>query len=135
MEFLLNFGATAVWPLTVLLLVLYIFNKLRDDLQPILTAMVNDLAKQVGKNSLIFFIAFLFGLTSSLNAFAEIFAAIDKQAAEAMSWWQFGAVLAKALNPFIGGFLGYLIGKGIIDLKPDQKSNTVPPFPPPSPSP
>lgn len=119
-----------VWPLTFLVVALYVFKRLQTDLSPVVTSMVSSLAQQVAKHSLLFAVAIMFGLSSSLTAFYEVFQTIDDATAKSLSIYQFLALAAKCANPFIGGFLGYALGKGVMDAKPvTQDGRTNPPHP------
>lgn len=117
-----------IWPLTVLLIALFMLRKAEDSLRPVFTQIIGGVAKNAGSNANFYAIALMFGLSSSLSAFVEVFKEMDAAEWQAITWHQYAALWARILNPFFVTILAYTRDSGK-DRKPT--GTTEPPFPQP----
>ena len=115
-----------IWPLLGFAVAIYVVHQIKEQLNPIITGLVAGLAVQAKANAGSYGVAILFGLSASLAAFYDVFSQVDHLVIQGMSGWQFAALVAKVLNPFIVAFLATLVKMGGTPAKP---STTTPPFP------
>lgn len=127
-QFLLDPPAV-IWPLSFLLFLLVVLHVVREELSPIVKAMVPPLAQNAQKNATVYAIAFAFGLSASLSAFYDMFKDLTAEAAAAMSWWQITACLCKIANPFVVAGLAYIL-KPFNPADAQASGPSKPPFPP-----
>lgn len=113
-----------VWPLTFLLIALFIIHQVRAEVNPVIVAVVNGLSKNASSNAPQYAIAIGFGLSASLSAFYDVFNELSSAAVTAMSWHAYFALWAKVLNPFIVAVLAYATQSNF--KKPN--GGTTPPF-------
>ncbi len=115
--------APLVWPLIVLIIVLFLLRRADAVVQPIVIKVVDGLAKQAGSNSLFFGLMIGYGLSAGLQSLAEQ-ATILK--------WLIIAAMAKVLNPIIVAMLAFCAKNGLADqTKSAPTGTTTPPFPAP----
>ncbi|MBS0328210.1 MAG: hypothetical protein JSR30_00025 [Proteobacteria bacterium] len=88
-----------VWPLTFLLIALLLLRQVREDLRPIVSGMVGQLATQSQKYAMIWALALLVGFNSSMMAL------IDE--AHKLGWGYLESA-ARVLAPGIGAVIGIL---------------------------
>ena len=98
---------SVVWPLTFLLVMLFVLRRLDQDVRPILISVVNGVAQDASSNARAYAIAILFGLSASFSAFWDVFHSLDAEKLSAMSWHSYLANWTKVLNPFIVAILAY----------------------------
>lgn len=106
----MNDWLNLIWPLCFVLgalLVFWLGHKLGDNLQPIAASLASGLAEFARKNAVPCVVAFLYGVSASLMAFAEVFQTLGRDEWQAMTWHQYGTMWAKVLNPFIIAVLAY----------------------------
>lgn len=112
--------------LAVLLgIALYLANRVSTDMRPIFVNIVGGVAKQAQSNAMFYAVALMFGLSSSLSAFVDVFKDMDAASLQAMSWHQYAVLWAKVANPFFVTILAYTR-----DSEKDRKptGSTTPPF-------
>ncbi len=117
-----------IWPLVFLLFLLVCLSVVREELTPIVRAMVPPLAKNAQLNATTYAIAFAFGLSASLSAFYDMFKDLTREQAEALSWWQITACLCKVAAPFVVASLAYVL-KPFNPADSAQPTGTTPPMP------
>lgn len=96
-----------VWPLTFLLVALFVLRKVEQDVRPIFVAVTRGVAVQAGNNAAAYATAILFGLTAAASAFIDVFNGLSAEALAAMSWHQYATLWVKVLNPFFVAILAY----------------------------
>ena len=106
MNYLLN-PPPVVWPLLVLLLLLFFVHRISDEGKPIFRGIVAGLAKSATANAVPVAIAVAFGLSASLSAFIDVFKDMSAPHIDALSWHQYAVLWAKVLNPFVVAILAY----------------------------
>lgn len=115
-----------IWPLSFVLLGLFVLRKVEGDMRPIVTNMVNGLAGEASRNSKQWGIAIMFGLSASLAAFYDVFSELTTKDMAALSWHQYAAYWTKVMNPFIVAVLAYVTQS---NFKPSNGSATSKPLP------
>lgn len=101
-----DIGQVAVVWVGVLLALLAIY-RAGGDVRPIFINVVRGVAKNAQSNATAYGIAIMFGLSASLSAFYDAFAAMESKDLSAMSWHQYAALWTHVLNPFIVAVLAY----------------------------
>jgi hypothetical protein len=115
-----------IWPMVLFAVLLFALHQVKEQINPLITGVVTGLAQHAQANSAAYGMAVMFGLSASLAAFYDVFSQVDTSTMKGMSWWQFGALLAKVLNPFVVAVLAYAT-----KITPAKTSTaTTPPFPP-----
>ena len=115
---------SGVWLMVFMLIGLLALRQLRADLKPIFTNIIDGVAKNAGRNSVAYATAIAFGLSASLSAWVDAFKELSSAQAAQMSAWQFSAIFANILNPFIVAMLAYAYRN-----QPKDGTTTTPPFP------
>lgn len=107
---------------------LFMANRLTTEMRPIFVNIVGGVAKQAQSNAMFYAVALMFGLSSSLSAFVDVFKDMDAATIQSISWHQYAVLWAKVANPFFVTILAYTR-----DSDKDRKSTgtTTPPFPQP----
>lgn len=114
-----------VWPLCFLLVALIVIHLVREEVKPIMRAVVGGLTTDAGRNYKAYATAIAFGLSASLSAWVEAFKDLTAADAATLSYWQLSALFARVANPFLVAMLAYA-------YKPQgQTGETKPPFPQP----
>lgn len=106
-------ASSIIWPLTFILIALFILRQFRENVQPIVNGMVQTLAKQSTSNAVAWAVGLMMGTLASLQALGEV--------AQQMHWYYLAA-FAKVLQPGLAGIVAYIMAS------PTQK----PPSPPQS---
>lgn len=79
-----------IWPLSALLVCLFVLRQLRDDVKPIFTNIINGVAKNAQMNAMTYAMALMLGTLSSLQALTEVATQLG---------WLYVAAAAKVLQP------------------------------------
>lgn len=116
-----------VWPLSFILVALFILRQLGEKIEPVVTSLVGGLSKNAGNNAMEYAKALGFGLSASLSAFYDVFGNTTGAEITAMSWHGYAALWTKVMNPFIVAILAY--GAQSNFKKPSNGTNTNPPIP------
>lgn len=122
MNLLLN-PPPVVWPLTFLLVALVVIHLVREEVKPIIRAVVAGLSTDAATHSKTYATYIAFGLSASLAAWVEAFKDLSAANAADLSYWQFSAIFARILNPFIVAILAAAYRNG------PSNGGTKPPFP------
>ena len=96
-----------IWPLCFLLVALLALHHVREPVRPIIAGIVSGLTKHATANAPAYAIAIGFGLSASLASFIDVFQTMTSDKIAALSYHQYGALVAKCLNPFIVAILAY----------------------------
>lgn len=123
---LIEMLAMNIWPLSFILLGLFVMRQLRQDVQPVFVSIVSGVAKNAQSNAVAYAIAIGFGLSASLSAFVEVFRTMGMDEFKSISWHQYLVLWCKVLNPFIVAILAYATQN---KFKTGPLSETTPPFP------
>jgi hypothetical protein len=95
------------WPLVVLVLLLSVLHRLREDLRPVFRSLIEGLAVAARANAPTYAAMLGFGLSASLSGFWDVFHVLGRADLDALSWHQYAALWTKVLNPFIVAVLAY----------------------------
>ena len=117
---------TYVWPLSFILVALFVLRQLGQKVEPVWDALAGGLAKNAGSNATQYATAIGFGLSASLSAFYDVFGNTTAAEVTAMSWHGYFGLWAKVLNPFVVAVLAYATQS---NFKKPLNGGTVPPFP------
>lgn len=117
-----------VWPLSFILVALFVLRQLRSDITPIFKSVVGGLSQNAARNATQYAIALGFGLSASLSAFWDVFRSLDNTTLGTMSWHQYFALWAKVANPFVVAILAYATQSNFTKTGATT-GNTPPPFP------
>ncbi len=108
MDTLLDISPFA-WPLVVALVLLYLLNKVSNEVRPIVVNVVAGLAGQAQNNALTYGLMIGYGLSASLQSLAE--------QATLLHWFVLAA-FAKVVNPCIVAMLAFAAKSDITTAKP-----------------
>lgn len=121
----MNFAETLplIWPLTFLLIALFLLRKADDALQPIITGVVGGVAKNATQHALAYAMATILAVLSGLEALGEVATQFH---------WVYVIAGAKILTPMLATVVAYLTKKpSFTQPTPDPvppKAPTAPPF-------
>lgn len=107
-------ASSLVWPLSFILIALFLLRQLKEDVHPIFVGMVGTLAKQSSNNAVAWAVGIMMGLLGCLQALGEVAAQMH---------WLYLAAFAKVLQPGLAAIVSYIMAS------PAQKPPT-PPSPP-----
>lgn len=115
-----------VWPLSFLLISLFILKRVQDDVRPIFLGMVQPLAKQAQTNAVAWTVGIMLGVLSSLGALTEVATQMH---------WTYVAILCKVLGPGLATIVALIKQSPVSNPQPvaPPTGTTRPPFPPSSP--
>lgn len=119
-------AGSLVWPLTLLLMFLFVMQRAAQRLDPIFGGIVDGVAKNAGSNAVAYAIALGFGFSASISAFIEVFSSMDAESLKNISWHQYMVQWCKVANPFVVAVLAYATQNKFV-AKPGS-STTTPPF-------
>lgn len=88
-----------IWPLCVVLIILFILRRVGDDIKPIAHGVVGGLAKNAQQHALAYAMAMLYATAASLQALAEVAASFH---------WDYLAAFAKVLQPGTVAIIAYV---------------------------
>ncbi len=108
-------AGSLVWPLTLLLIALFVLRQVESDMRPIVTGMIGGLASQSQKNAVKWAMGILMASAASCQALGEVATDLG---------WTYAAALAKVLQPGLVAVIAYVM------RSPNEPAQTQPPFPP-----
>lgn len=100
-----------VWPITVLLITLFVLRQIEQDVKPIFAGMVRGLAAQSTSNAASWAMAILIASGASCQALGEVATELG---------WIYVAAIAKVFQPGIVALIAYVM------RSPVQSENTQP---------
>jgi hypothetical protein len=89
----------AIWPLTFILVSLFILRQIRQDVNPIFKGVIGGLAQHSTKYALAYAMASLYAAAASLQALAEVATQFH---------WVYLAAAAKVMQPGIVAVIAYI---------------------------
>lgn len=101
-----------VWPLTFLLLALFVLRKVGDDMRPVFVGVVGGVAQNAKQYSLMYAMGALYATGASLQALGEVATQFD---------WIYVAAFAKVAQPGVIAIIAYVTKPpAITQANPDQ---------------
>lgn len=88
-----------VWPLTFLLVALFVLRKVSDDLRPVVTGVAGGLAKNAQQYALMYAMGLLYASAAGLQALGEVAASFN---------WVYVAAFAKVMQPTTVAIIAYV---------------------------
>lgn len=108
---------SVVWPLTVLLIALFILRRVEAEVAPIVSGMIGGLAQQSAKNAANWAMALLMASAASCQALGEVATDLG---------WNYAAAAAKVMQPGLVAVIAFIMRSPAAS---NPTGNTNPPFP------
>lgn len=88
-----------VWPLTFIVVALFVLRKVEDGIQPVVKVVIGGVAKNAQQYALMYAMAMLYATAASLQALAEVATAFH---------WVYVAAFAKVMQPGTVAIIAYV---------------------------
>ena len=110
-----------VWPLSFILVSLFILRRVGDDMRPIVNGVVGGVAKNAQQHALMYAMGLLYASTASLQALSEVATSFH---------WVYVAAFAKVAQPGLVAVIAYVTKPPNLPDTSPYLSKTTPPFAP-----
>ncbi len=108
-------AGSLVWPLTVLVIALFVLRQIEAEVKPIVTGMVTGLAAQSSRNAASWAMAALMASAASCQALGEVAAELG---------WVYVAAAAKVLQPGLVAVIAFVMRSPAQTAAAEPKPNT-----------
>ncbi len=109
-----------VWPMSFVLITLFLMRKVGNDIQPVMRGVVDGVAKNAKQYALMYAMAAIYASAASLQALGEVATSFG---------WVYVAAIAKVLQPGIVAVIAYVTKPPSFTQAIDKPNGTNPPIP------
>ena len=109
-----------IWPMTVLLVALFILRKVEEELRPLVRSVVGGVTSNAKQYSLMYAMAFIYASAASLQALGEVATQFG---------WIYVAAFAKVAQPGVVAVIAYVTKPPqVTQAAPDKPTGATPPI-------